>query len=237
MPEHRIKKSSTTTMHISAGNTPNTAGIGVDTSASEAKVKMSIDNTSETTKANFRTLFDSHVGAAGEGSATATSYAVLSQQQNISSTTNGNAADTTADVLMLATIPANALSTNGKRIRIKAWGGTAADATNKSVALYFGVANTTVGSAVSGGTSLIATGSTTTSAASWCLQADVVRAASAKQAAIGIGQISTLALAPTLTTGLTVSDTAAITVAVTGASGSSAANAVYACNLTVEYAN
>lgn len=85
------------------------------------------------TIAGAKTFTAAPAFTAGTGSGTATVSGLLTA----SATSVGNVG-AGEDDLITYTLPANTLQTNGKCLRITAWGMTAANANNKQVKLYFG---------------------------------------------------------------------------------------------------
>lgn len=215
MAVHRIAKRAGTLL-AAAGASPNTVGIVYDTTSAEGILKVSVDGT------NFRKIEDGHMGAAAE-TANASSLVIASQQQ--SNAGIGNAADTTDDTLFTYALPANALNVAGKSIGITAWGKTAANGNNKTIKVKFG------------GTTVLTSGVVTSNNLAWYAYCEVVKTASNAQVIFSILQIGTTISVQTVTTA-TETDTAAINVTVTGASGTTgAANDVLGNNLTVEFGN
>lgn len=122
------------------------------------------------TKASVQTLTNKTLGSgtvipAGTGSGTATLTGVL----HTNTTSVGNVG-TGEDDLMTYSLPANSVVTNGRGIRIKAWGSTAANSNAKRVKIHFGAV-------VLEGVSLIAGGA----AGKWSATATIVRSGSSAQ--------------------------------------------------------
>lgn len=136
----------------------------------------------------------------------------------------GNAANTNEQTLKTFSIPANTLNVAVKGIRLRAWGGTAVNATTKTVRLYFGA--TVV---ISNSTTLSPSG------VDWSMEAEVWRAGATLQEAIAssqFGEISQL-----VDRSAPVENTAAIIAAkITSQSGVGAAANDVVCNgFVVEY--
>lgn len=131
-------------------------------------------------------------------------------------TPTGNGADTTDDTLQSLTIPANYFTAPGQTIRITATGTTAANGNNKQIKIK------------SGATTLMTSGTLTTNNGSWRMQLDIQNLASNSQNVSGQGisgtTVWTTSAAQTLTT------TAAITINITGASGTTGAANDVVCN-------
>lgn len=229
MPTHRIAKRAGTLL-ASAGASPQTIGLVFDNTNAEAILKASSDGV------NIRKIDDGHMGAAAE-TANMTHVGIASQQQVAAG--NGNAADTTDDVLFTYQLPANALSAAGKAVEIFAWGKTGATGNNKQVKLWWGTTTQTVGLAVAGGTAILASGVITSNALAWSICAQVVKTASNVQISwtyFSVGANATSV--QTATTNLSATDTAAINITLTGASGTTgAAGDVLAMSMTVDFAN
>lgn len=108
---------------------------------------------------------------AGTSSSTFTVGGVLNVNTTSQATTG-----TVEEILATYTLPANALSANGKGVRITAWGFGAANANAKVFRLRFG--------GIAG--SIIASGSSTTSSAVFRIQGEVLRTGAATQVASGV---------------------------------------------------
>lgn len=217
MSVHRLAKRVNSTLLATAGASPNTAGISLNDnrpSTGESKLVVSIDGT------NLRTIDDGHMGAAAETSV-GTSVTVATQQQVAAG--NGNGADTTDDVLFTYALPANAFNAAGKTCIVEAWGKTAGNGNNKQIKLWWGTTTQTVGSAVSGGTAIASSGTVTINGKAWYLYAEIVKTGSSAQVAFGEVTSDTAVISPTVSTSLTATDTAAINITLTGASGTSGA--------------
>lgn len=142
---------------------------------------------------------------------------------SVNTTSTGNGADTTEDTLLTFNLPAKVLSANGKTVKIRAWGTTAANADNKTMKLYFG-------------SEVIATATAATSNKGWLLELEVIRTGASTQVVFGQGQVDTTNVTPLITTGAET-DTAAIVIKVTGQAGTGNANDIVAKGLIVEMSN
>ena len=141
-------------------------------------------------------------------------------------TTIATAATTTATTeLVLGTysLPANALDTTGRRLRIRAVFHAATNGNNKTMKLYFGA-------------SVISTGVVTTSNANIVLSLQVVKSGSSTQIVTGEGIVDTTPITPYVNAG-TDTDTSAIVIKATGQDGSASAGDIVLEDLFVEYMN
>lgn len=102
---------------------------------------------------------------AGNGTATFLARGVLNLQHNAV----GTGADTTEITAHTYTLPANSLSANGKAVRVRAWGTTAANANNKTWKLQWG------------GTDIYTTGAVAANAKNWAIEATIIRTAAGAQ--------------------------------------------------------
>ena len=136
----------------------------------------------------------------------------------------GNGADQTEDILQSFVLPANSLSANGKGVRVRAWGTTAANADNKQVKLYFGA-------------SVLASGVAAANNVAWNLEIVVLRTAAGAQSVIGGGNFNAASVSPAYTSG-TDDETTALTIKCTGQdSTASSANAIVCKGMIVEFLN
>lgn len=142
---------------------------------------------------------------------------------SVNTTSTGNGADTTEDTLLTFSLPAKALSANKKGIKVRAWGTTASNADNKTIKLYFG-------------SEVITTPTAATSGKGWELELEVYRTGSSTQVVFGNGQVDVTPVTPLITTGAET-DTATITIKVTGQAGTGNANDIVAKGLIVEMLN
>jgi len=127
--------------------------------------------------------------------------------QNIVS--NATAAGTTEQTLASYSLPANTMNRNGQRLKLRAWGTTAANGNTKTVKLYFGASSVSLGALA-------------TNNKNWYVEAEVVRTGAAAQFFFGNGQTDTTAITPTFTSG-TDDFTTALTLKVTGTDGTDSA--------------
>jgi hypothetical protein len=154
---------------------------------------------------------------------------------------NGNGADTTDDVLMVFTLKAGALDVAGRQVNILATGKTGATGNNKQFKIYWGCTSAVVGSAVSGGTAIAASGVVTTNNGGWQASAQVTKYGAAGSNT-QIAQGATIAGAThggvNAPVSLTAAENADIIIAVTGASGTTgAANDVLCMMLDVSFSD
>jgi len=156
---------------------------------------------------------------AGLGTGTVVPEGVLS----VNTTSTGNGADTTEDTLLTFSLPAKTLSAAKKGLKIRAWGTCAANTHNKTMKLYFG-------------SEVVATPTAATNGVNWSLELEVYKTGSSTQVVFGGGLVDTTPVTPLVTTGAET-DTAAITIKVTGQTGTSGANDVVAKGLIVEMLN
>ena len=143
----------------------------------------------------------------GAGTGTTTRVGLANVQT--SSAGVGNGADTTDDTLFTYTLPLNSLSTNGKSMRIRAWGKLAANANNKTVKLWFA------------GTAIVSSGVITFNAKDWSADIELTRIDATHVSCVGTYYDDTAtAEIVTVTANLVVADLAANTsiLKVTGAS-------------------
>lgn len=135
----------------------------------------------------------------------------------------GNGADTTEDTLFTYSLPANALANVGNGVEILAWGSVAATSATKTVKVYFG---TTVVQSVA---------YTTTQTGNWFVDMQVFKQAASVQ--LAITTVDSLGATTTRTIGNVTNgsetDTAAITIKVTGQSSVATANLVLCNGFTV----
>lgn len=143
----------------------------------------------------------------------------LGSNVQASTTGVGNGADTTEDVLYTFSLPANSLTVTGQTIEVFASGTLANNANNKTVRLYFGAQVYSLG--------LVATANVV-----WTAKLTVTRTGSSAQLISAQGMIGATPIAPALLTGAET-DTAAITIKVTGQSGTAVANNIVAKTMTV----
>ncbi len=134
-------------------------------------------------------------------------------------------------VLAVTTIPANSFDKAGRGIAIQAQGSFGANGNNKRVKIIFNPTSAVVGQAVVGGTAVCDSGTVTTNGGGWVLNADVFKfgaAGSNTQLGLNTGSIAgTTHLGTTSPVNLTATESAAITVAVTGNATSAVSDIVF----------
>lgn len=137
-------------------------------------------------------------------------------------TSTSTGADTTETDLQSYTLPANVLGTNGRAIRIRAWGDTAANGNTKTIRLKFG------------GTTLQANNTTAApNGLDWVTEAYVVRISSGQQTYSSFMLMSTTPQ-DTTSTAISITDTASIIIKVTGQNGTANAGDITCRGMTVE---
>lgn len=134
-------------------------------------------------------------------------------------------ANTTETDLISYSLPLNTLSANNRGVRIRAWGQVAANASTKTIRLYFG--NSVV---VSNNIS------TAPNSVAWLFEGEVFRTGSSTQDSIGRGQCGSIAQSITFVQP-TEDTTAAITIKITGQNGTATSSDITAEGLTIEYLN
>ena len=146
----------------------------------------------------------------------------LRQHQTLETNTTqvATAANTNETDLWTYSLPEGTLDTDGKTLRITAWGTTAANTNSKTVKLYFA------------GT-VIRSSTTTTSAAGWMATGVVTRTSASNAAAAGSGVFVFATEAQTLSHDPSV----ATTIKVTGTNGTAAANDIVFRGAIVENLN
>ena len=142
---------------------------------------------------------------------------------NVDTTAVGNVGGGEDDLITYS-LPANALNVNGKGVKVKVWGTTAANANNKTIKLFFGA------------TELRTSGALALNNKDWILESTIIRTGATAQEAIGHQLIDATAI------GVTQSNpaedtTGAIVVKVTGESSASASNDVIAEGMVIENIN
>jgi hypothetical protein len=136
----------------------------------------------------------------------------------------GNGADTTEDTLKSFTLPANALNQVGRGVYIYAWGTFAANTNTKAAKMYFGATS-------------ISTGAAASNNVGWALEMVVGKSAANAQAINGQSVVGTSHGGTVSSTG-SETDTAAITIKVTGQDSTSAnANAIVLTGLYAQFMN
>lgn len=159
-----------------------------------------------------------------------------------SSTTQGNGADTTNDVLFVLPINAGYLDKNGNEINIQCIGDFGATANNKTFQCYVGPTAQTLGAAINatGMTLIGASGTVTTNNLGWSLQGSIFKyggRGSNTQKAQCITIASTAFTAAVKTLLLTLNESVINYVVLTGSSGTTgAANDVVGqfCQLSIQ---
>jgi hypothetical protein len=134
----------------------------------------------------------------------------------------GNGADTTEDTLHTFTLPKNTLIVPGQRLRIRAWGTTAANADTKLLKVYFG-------SQV-----ILNTGAVAANAKPWYIECDVIMQSAGNQLILARGSFNGAELAPAIVAG-TQDETAAIVLKDTIAASVANANDLTESAYSVEF--
>lgn len=153
----------------------------------------------------------------------ATNSVTLGGVATINTTAVGNVGAGTDD-LMTYSLPANALSANGKGIRITAWGTTANNANAKTVTLEWGDAAT-----------VLTTALTASIVGQWRITATVIRTGASTQDVSAMLVQGATVIVDQEQTAATQTDTAAIQIAVTGTA--TANNDIVQEGLLVEFFN
>ena len=78
-------------------------------------------------------------------------------------------------IVALATIPANAFDAANRNVTISANGNFAANGNNKAISIVVNPTAPAVGSVVSGGTTIAASGTVATNGSAWALAADIIK--------------------------------------------------------------
>jgi len=139
-----------------------------------------------------------------------------------SATSASTGANTTETDLQSYTLPANVLGDNGRALRIRAWGDTAANGNTKTIRLKFG------------GTTLQANNTTAApNGLDWVTEAYVVRISSGQQTYSSFMLMSTTPQ-DTTSTAISITDTASIVIKVTGQNGTANAGDISCRAMTVE---
>lgn len=159
--------------------------------------------------------------ASGGGEVTLSKNAKGSGILSANVTAAATAVGTTAQNLMTYSLPANQLRA-GRGVKIRAWGSTAANANNKTVALAFGA------------TTLISSGALAANNKDWELEARVFFGAdTTHQVAAGRGQANGAAIQAACTAP-TEDAATAVTIAMVGTDGTSSASDITCKGMTVE---
>ena len=143
----------------------------------------------------------------------------ISVQNSVSGVSNGS--DQTEDVVMTYSLPANTFGAAGVQgLIIEAWGTFASTGDTKTVKGYFGsTAFTHSAAATNGGT--------------WWVELWVMRTSASVFSVLGSGQFGTSLSTLSGTTGNAQTETAAITIKITGQNTSNNAVAVTCNNMTI----
>ncbi|OGR76213.1 MAG: hypothetical protein A2X32_03000 [Elusimicrobia bacterium GWC2_64_44] len=129
------------------------------------------------------------------------------------------------EVLMSFSVPADSFNGNGKAVKIKAWGTTAANANSKTIKIRFG--------GLAG--DVVLTTTTFANAQAWDLEATVVRTGVGTQESIARGYVGEFVV-PVAKNTPAQDETGAVSVAVTGDTATAAGDVV-AEGLIVEFVN
>jgi hypothetical protein len=129
-------------------------------------------------------------------------------------------ASTGSDIVVAtATIPAGALDAAGRTIEIWAAGSFAANGNTKTVKMIVAPTTATIGSAVVGGTTISTSGAVTTNGQGWSMEAQITKTGangSNTQTAVHFAtQVGAVSAALTNPQSLTLTESSAITVALT----------------------
>lgn len=138
--------------------------------------------------------------------------------------TTATAAGTAEQVLATYSLPANALDTAGRRIRVRVAFHAAANANNKTVKLYFGA-------------SVITTATAATNNKNGFLEMDIVKTGASTQIVWAKGGVDTTAVTPYVNASSTEADTAAIVIKATGTDGTDSAGDITVDDFSVQYMN
>ncbi len=142
---------------------------------------------------------------------------------NVNVTPVGTGNDVAETDLMTYTLPANALSANGRGVRITAWGTTLAAANAQTIKLKFGATTTTTISMAMG-------------TQAWCIRGEILRTGAATQIGntlwgVGVSAFGTPACSPGENTANP------IIIKVTGQNGVATVNGVQQTGFIVEMIN
>lgn len=131
-------------------------------------------------------------------------------------------ANTSETTLQTYSFPANAFNATGQSVRAKAWGSFAANANNKTVKLYFGSSSFVNSGAVAGNN------------VKWVIEGTVHRTGSSTQKSNGhfVHGVSEVGIQ---NNSLTETDTAAITIKVTGQNGTASASDIVCEGMVVDF--
>lgn len=151
------------------------------------------------------------------------SSAVINGTATVSTTSACTIADTNETVLWTYSLPAGALSANGRGVRVTAFGSFAATVNNKSAKLYFG--STLIGSL----------GAAVFNNTQWRMTMDVFRTGAATQVASGVSAQNTSTFTNTAAPTETMAN--AIVIKATGINGVAAASDICFTGAFVETIN
>lgn len=167
-----------------------------------------------------KTLTDSSHNA-GAGSETFRPSGVI----HVDTTAGATTAVITEEVLITYSLPANTLDANGKGVRVKVAGQTAANTNGKTIRLYFG-------------STVVMSNDITTAPnnQSWSFEADIFRTAATTQKSIANGRVAS-AQQTTTYTGAGETLTGAVVIKVTGQNGVATASDITAQIMSIEFLN
>ncbi len=155
---------------------------------------------------------------------TGTGVAEVSGKANVQTTDVGTDADTAEKDLITYTLPANSLSTDGKLVRITAWGSFAENGNTKTIRLKFG-------SAI-----IRAIGPAGLNGLDWRIDGLVIRTGAATQETMATEFLDVNAQDTTIST--SAEDlSGAVVIKITGQNGTATTNDIVAKGMLVEYLN
>jgi hypothetical protein len=185
---------------------------------------MATDLRAESNGNAFKLFLDAGIDELQTAAGTApTAVANIGGNLSIDNTTAGTTAVVTEEVLLTYTLPANALTQDGRGVRIRAWGTTAANANLKTIKLKFGATN------------VLDTGAVASNGETWYFEADVYRTGAATQDAIGKPFFYVAAINGGQITNPAETLSAGFAIAVSGQNGTATVNDIVAEGLSVEY--
>ena len=152
-----------------------------------------------------------------------TAVANIGGNLSIDNGTAGTTAVVTEETLLTYTLPANSLTQNGRGVRVRAWGTTAANANLKTVRLKFGATN------------VLDTGAVASNGETWYFEADVYRTGAATQDAIGKPYFYVAGINNGQITNPAETLSAGFAIVVSGQNGTATVNDIVAEGLSVEY--
>lgn len=167
-----------------------------------------------------KTLTDPTINAGG-GSETLRPSGVI----NIDTTAASTGADTNETDLISFTLPASTLDANGKGVRVKVWGRTAANTNTKTVRLYFD-------------TTVVASNDQTASPnnLNWAFEFTCIRTGASAEDVVGGGFVGAN-IQTTSFNAVAKDTTTATTIKVTGQNGTATASDITAEGMLVEFLN